>query len=243
LRRFKLTLQYDGNQFQGWQIQKRGRTVQAELERVATLLNGNKSVTVVGAGRTDTGVHARAQVAHLDLETHLSPQALCKAFNGNLPEDLLVTDCAEVTIDFHARFSARWRQYRYRCRTDEELFDRHYVWRTGPLDVNRLNDIAKMVKGTHDFTSFSRYNPDVKGRDCTVYESQWREHGSIVNYYITANRFLHHMVRYLVGTMVAVSQKRFSSEAFLRLLEHPQEQVQIFKAPAQGLYLEQVIYD
>ena len=243
MRRFKLTLQYDGNQFQGWQIQKHGRTVQAELERVATLLNGGKPVTVVGAGRTDAGVHARAQVAHMDLETPLSPRELRKAFNGNLPEDLSVTDCEEIDPHFHARFSARWRQYRYCCRTDEELFDRHYVWHTGPLDLNRLNEIAEMVKGTHDFTSFSRYNPDVKGRACTVHESLWEERGSIVNYSITANRFLHHMVRYLVGTMVAVSQDRFSSEAFLRLLEHPQEQVQIFKAPAQGLYLEQVIYD
>jgi len=243
LRRFKLTLQYDGNQFQGWQVQRRGRTVQAELERVAQLLNGGKPVTVIGAGRTDAGVHARAQVAHLDLETRLTPQELHKAFNGNLPEDLLIMECQEVPPDFHARFSARWRLYRYQCRTDEELFDRHYVWGTGPLDINPLNEIAEVVKGSHDFTSFSHSNPDVKGRRCTVHESLWREQGSIVNYYITANRFLHHMVRYLVGTMVAVSQDRFSSEAFLRLLAHPQEQVQIFKAPAQGLYLERVFYE
>lgn len=243
MRRFKLTLQYDGNQFQGWQIQKRGRTVQGELEQVAALLNSGEPVAVIGAGRTDAGVHARAQVAHLDLETRLTPQELVKAFNGNLPEDILVMNCEEVTPDFHARFSARWRQYRYKCRNDEELFDRQYVWRTGPLDIDRLNELAKMVNGTHDFTSLSRYNPDVKGRRCTVHESLWRQSGSIVNYYITANRFLHHMVRYLVGTMVAVSQKQFSTEAFLRLLEHPQEQVQIFKAPAQGLYLEQVFYD
>jgi len=241
--RFKLVCQYDGSNFSGWQTQKSARTVQDELERVLTLLNHGDLVCITGSGRTDAGVHALGQVAHFDMETDMDACELRDALNGNLPEDCYI-DLVEVTdLDFHARFSALRRDYYYTCRQDRYLLDRNKVWFTGTLDLNKLNKAAEIVDGDHDFLSFSKKNPDVENTFCTVFQSQWKKSGKIVNYYVSANRFLHHMVRYLVGTMVAISRGNYTMEEFKELLNQPKHDVRIYRAPACGLVLDHVSYE
>ena len=188
-------------------------------------------------------MHALGQVAHFDLSTNLDSSELKNALNGNLPKDIRVMDCDKVSDNFHARFSAIKRHYLYRTRNNEYLLDRNYTWSTEKLDIVKLNDIAQIIKGDHDFTSFSRNNKNLDHRRCIIYESLWKEDNEIVNYYITGNRFLHHMVRYLVGTMVEVLRDKFELEYFKELINKPSENVNIFKAPPQGLVLTKVDYE
>ena len=242
MSRFRVIIQYDGTDFRGWQFQKNDRTIQGELEKSLKKINDNNLIRVYGAGRTDTGVHAIGQVAHFDISTNLDTRELKNALNGNLPKDITVMDCEQVSDDFHARFSAKKRHYLYRTRNNKYLLDRNYTWSTEKLDVVKLNNIAKVITGDHDFTSFSRNNKNLDHRRCIIYESLWKEDNEIVNYYITGNRFLHHMVRYLVGTMVEVLRDKFELEYFKELINKPSENVNIFKAPPQGLVLTKVDY-
>ena len=242
MKRYKVIVQYDGLAFNGWQTQKSGRTIQGEIELALSKINKSENVRIHGAGRTDTGVHALGQVAHFDLSTDLNTTELKNALNGNLPKDIRVMDCGLVSDTFNARFSAKKRHYLYRTRNNEYLLDRNYTWSTEKLDIVKLNDIAEIIKGDHDFTSFSRNNKNLDHRRCIIYESLWKEDNEIVNYYITGNRFLHHMVRYLVGTMVEVLRDKFELEYFKELINKPSENVNIFKAPPQGLVLTKVDY-
>ena len=243
MSRFRVIIQYDGTGFRGWQLQKKDRTVQGELEKSLKKINDNKVVRLHGAGRTDTGVHATGQVAHFDLQTDLNTSELENALNGNLPKDIRIMNCDQVSDKFHARFSAIKRHYLYRTRNNKYLLDRNYTWSTEKLDLDKLNNVAKIIKGDHDFTSFSRSNKTLDHRRCIIYESLWKEDSEIVNYYITGNRLLHHMVRYLVGTMVEVIRGKFEIEYFKELINRPLENVNIFKAPPHGLVLTKVDYD
>ena len=241
--RFKITLQYDGTGFRGWQLQNKERTVQGEIEDALQILNKKKLIRVHGAGRTDTGVHAMGQVAHFDFNTDLDTCALKDALNGNLARDVRVMDCVVVSPEFHARFSALRRYYQYRCRTNIFLLDRNNTWLTGPVDLSLLNEAASVIIGNHDFTSFSKNSEDLDHRRCIIYDSVWKENGDVVIYHVSANRFLHHMVRYLVGTMLEISRGKIKIEQFKELINHPIENVNIYKAPPQGLALTRVDYD
>ena len=243
MSRFKIIIQYDGTDFRGWQLQSKERTVQGEIESALMNLNDSNLIRVHGAGRTDTGVHATGQVAHFDFDTKLDNDDLKNALNGNLPKDIRIMYCEKVSEQFHARFSAKKRHYLYRTRNNKYLLDRNYTWSTEKLDLDKLNEVAKIIKGNHDFTSFSRFNKNLDHRRCIIYESLWKEDSEIVNYHITSNRFLHHMVRYLVGTMVEVIREKFELEYFRELINKPSENVNIFKAPPQGLVLTKVDYD
>ncbi|HDY75756.1 MAG TPA: tRNA pseudouridine(38-40) synthase TruA [Candidatus Marinimicrobia bacterium] len=243
LPRFKIHIQYDGTGFHGWQVQKKERTIQGELERVLAKLNKSEKINVIGSGRTDSGVHALDQVAHFDWNTNMDSGEIVSAINGNLQQGIRVKECAIVPDDFHARFSAVRRTYLYQCRTDEFIMDRHAVWQTGSLDVDTLNNVSEIILGEHDFTSFSKYNPEVDNRVCMIYLSEWTQAGNIVNYRVAANRFLHHMVRYLVGTMIEVANGKMTITEFKDLLNNPREDVQVYRSPAQGLFLENIDYN
>ena len=241
--RFRIIVQYDGTCFRGWQLQKSDRTVQGELESALKTFNKKELVRVHGAGRTDTGVHATGQVAHFDLSTEMDSCELKDALNGITPRDIQIMACGVVPEEFHARFSATKRYYHYRIRRDGFLLDRHYTWHTDNLDMNLLQSAAGYIRGDHDFTSFSRNNKELDHRRCIIYESLWKGHDAIVNYKIIGNRFLHHMVRYLVGTMVEVARGKVPLNRFKSLIDNPTESVYIFKAPPRGLVLTQVDYN
>lgn len=236
-------MQYIGSAFSGWQKQSNVHTVQEEIESALIVLNKGNRIAVTGAGRTDSGVHASGQVAHFDFDTDMPSCDLKDALNGNMNKSVRINSCGVIQPDFHARHSASARHYVYVCRTDENILDSGMVWQTGNLDLEMLNKAASITIGEHDFTSFSKQNPEIENRNCSVSHSVWLQRNGIVNYEVTANRFLHHMVRYLVGTMVEISRGKFTLEDFENLLKHPKENVHIYKAPPQGLRLEKVMYD
>jgi len=243
MSRFKLVCQYDGSNFHGWQLQKDKRTVQGELEKVIAKLNKGKLIDVVGSGRTDAGVHAFGQVAHFDMNTKLGNNSLRKAINGNLNEDCYVNSVEVVNNEFHARFSAMQREYIYSCMQTRNLLDRNRIWYTGKLNILKLNDVARILVGKHDFLSFSKKNPQLNNTICNIYQSEWKKTDEIVNYHISGNRFLHHMVRYLVGSMVAISQGNYSIEQLNKELDNPSSDSKQFKAPAYGLLLNHISYE
>ncbi len=241
--RYKIVIAYDGTNYLGWQIQKKGQTIQRELECTLSILNRGEQINVVGSGRTDSGVHAVGQVAHFDWQTNMPTCDIISALNGNLPVDIRIRSCTLVPDDFHARFSAVSRYYLYRCRTDDNLMERHAIWQTGDLALDVLNEAAACIIGKHDFTSFSKTNSETENRVCKIQLSEWSKSGKIVYYLIAGNRFLHHMVRYLVGTMVEISKNRMTLREFKEKFYNPQDNVRIAKAPAHGLYLQQIDYD
>jgi len=243
LFKYKLTLQYDGSGFFGWQLQASERTVQGVIEHaIQRILKQGKRIPIHGSGRTDTGVHAFGQVAHVELENEWDCADLKNALNGNMPLDCRIRLVEKVDNDFQARFSAVKRHYRYQCYTGESLLYRNQAWQIKPVNIDNLNSLANQIIGDHDFLSFSKYREDLDHTRCIIYKTQWKSEGKMVIFTITGNRFLHHMVRYLVGTMIAVIEGRTSGETFSDLLNNPQKNVQIFKAPPQGLILEKVDY-
>lgn len=241
--RYKITIQYDGTHYFGWQMQSHKRTIQKEIEAALAPLNNNKRVKVTGAGRTDTGVHAFGQVAHFDLDTNLQITQLLKALNARLPHDIRIIDVAQTSDEFHARFSAKRRHYRYQCYLGDNLLFKNQSWSIGEIDKSILDIFAKKIEGTHNFLSFSKLNKQLENTLCSIYQSKWFKTEKMLIFNVCGNRFLHHMVRYLVGTMVAGAQDKISLDYFEDLLINPQKSVKIFKAPPEGLILLGIDYD
>jgi len=242
LFRYKIVVQYDGSRYHGWQIQKNFVTVQSEIEKALSNLTSQK-VAITGSGRTDAGVHALGQVAHFDLIEKLNSEVIVSALNAKLNKDIRIISCKNVSRDFHARFSASKRFYTYRLRTNTFVLDQHFTHQSSPLDIDLLNEASQLIIGEHDFTSFSKNNPKITNRNCSIYDSIWKDKESVLNYNICGNRFLHHMVRYLVGTMIEIGKNKFSLRKFKELLSSPRENVQIYKAPPNGLILKKIEYE
>ena len=243
MSRYKITIQFDGANYFGWQMQSHKRTIQSEIETALVPLNNNSRVKVVGAGRTDTGVHAVGQVAHFDLKTSIKTIQLKKALNARLPRDIRIINVTETNDEFHARFSAKRRYYRYQCYLTNNILFKNQSWFVGEIDESILNVFAKNVKGTHNFLSFSKLNKKLDNTMCNIYETEWNKSENMLIFNVCGNRFLHHMVRYLVGTMVAGAQGKVSLDYFKELLNNPQKNVKIFKAPPEGLILAGIDYD
>lgn len=243
-QRWKLTLEYDGSDFLGWQKQPDGRTVQQLLQEGLSSLC-NEEIVVYGQGRTDRGVHARGQVAHADLPARFSADRLRDAMHGLLPEDLALVGAEPVHKEFHARFDALSRCYSYHLIGRRTPLCRRYCWEyTRRFSPEVLQECASILEGEHNFRSFCRVEP---GSDtntmCTVVESCWRRDGEFQVYHIRGNRFLRHMVRRLVGSMVLVATGRLDRSDFEALLsgEEPNGR-KGFSAPPRGLFLDAVSY-
>ena len=238
MSRYKLVVQYDGSEFSGWQLQKKSRTVQGVLEdAVQKITNSPDRIPVHGSGRTDAGVHAWAQVAHTDMELKLSVDNIKRALNGNLPHDCRIVGVEHTHNDFHARYDAKSRYYRYQCYIGDSILYRNQSWVVPGLNIEFLNTLAIKLMGEHDFLSFCKFRYDLKNTKCIIYHSEWKSDHEMLTFIIGGNRYLHHMIRYLVGTMIAVHETQFSKKEFLSLLEIPRKDVHVFKAPAQGLIL------
>jgi tRNA pseudouridine38-40 synthase len=244
-RRFKLTLHYDGAGFFGWQVQPGVRTVQAELEAALTRLR-NSPTTVIAAGRTDRGVHATGQVASTLMPEKWTADELHRALNAILPEDIWIAAIDEVDLDFHARYDAKARSYVYRIGTRPDAaspFNRRYCWPLGvQLSLDVLNDAAARFVGRHSFRAFAKSGQPERGEVCTVVVSQWRDGDVGVEFHVTADRFLHHMVRYMVGTMVDVARARRLAEDIDALLSGSADLETSPPAPPEGLFLSHVSY-
>ncbi len=241
--RYAIKIAYDGTNYHGWQRQHEVNTVQGRLEEaLGTLLR--EDISLVVAGRTDTGVHARAQVAHFDSHhTDLETGRILLGSRALLPNDIVVHDMRQVGDDFHARFDAKSRQYSYSISRQADPFSRFFVWVVYPwINVDILEDCAAMLHGEMDFTSFCKADSAEEHNRCTILFSRWdwSVDGKGV-YSVRANRFVHHMVRGLVGTMVKASRKG-SASYFRDVLETGVRTEAVFTAPGRGLVLEEVVY-
>ena len=219
-------------------------TVQGDIENALRIISGSKvRIAVHGAGRTDSGVHAYGQVAHFDLDTNLTSIDLSNAINSNTSEDCRIMSIEKVDKDFESRFDAIKRKYRYQVYLGNSLLFKNQAWLINNIDIKILEELSLMILGEHDFLSFSKYRPEQKNTNSTIYESVWKKKDKMLIYEISGNRFLHHMVRYLVGTMVMTCRGMYLKDKFSSLLHEPRKNVQIHRAPANGLILLKVEYD
>lgn len=244
-RRIRLTVQYDGSAFFGWQLQPHERTVQGELERVASRLF-TAPTRVLGSGRTDRGVHATGQVATVDAPARWRAESLRSSMNALVSRDVWISEAHEVGPRFHPRYDAIRRSYVYRVGIDElagSPFHARWCWALArPLDVAPMKGASAVLPGTHSFLAFARAGQEARGDQCIVHEVKWAEWGLGVEFRITANRFLHHMVRYLVGTLVEIGLHRRSADDIQRLLRGDPRLTTSPPAPPQGLFLAAVEY-
>lgn len=243
--RLQLTVQYDGSGFHGWQVQPDLRTVQGELEAALSRL-ADRPRTVVGSGRTDTGVHALGQVASVDMPPKWDPPLLLRALNAILPKDIWVQEIHRVRRDFHPRYDALRRTYEYRVGTDAQArspFHRPWCWALGEaLEAGVLDAASRVIEGTHSFLAFAKAGQPERGDLCTIHAARWDAWALGPRFTITADRYLHHMVRYLVGTMVDVARGRRPLEEVSGLLAGTPGLETSPPAPPEGLFLARVEY-
>jgi tRNA pseudouridine38-40 synthase len=247
--RYKLTLEYDGHNFSGWQRQPDSRTVQQEIEKAFGIFY-QKRVEVHGQGRTDAGVHASGQVAHADLPDHPPADRLLSAMNGLLPDDIALLSLEPASDSFHARFDARSRLYHYRICMKPSPLARHRSWvYHRPLDFDLLNRLADQVSDSADFANFAKLDSNSgKSTICSIIESSWLvdQPDRQLIYVIKANRFLRHMVRRLTGSMILAASGQLEPglfEAMLNEVPLPAGVGKGHSAPAHGLTLIRVDYD
>lgn len=242
--RIAILVQYDGTDFSGWQIQPDNATIQGAIEAALKTLYG-ESVGIMGSGRTDSGVHAFGQVAHFDLEaSNIPPENLWMALNRHLPRSIRLLDSQVVADDFHSRFQANERTYRYEIDRDFNILHRNSRWYVRfPLDLEKLNELAILIAGSHDFSSFCYAGTETENMICNVAAAAWDElDESGLVFRITADRYLHHMVRMLVGSMIEVARGKWDIDYFHELLRNPDRQNHATTAPASGLALVKVGY-
>ena len=240
--RYSLLIEYDGSEYSGWQIQKEERTIQSEIEKALEIILKTKT-GIMGAGRTDAGVHAKGQVAHFDSKSNLNLKEIKRSLNGLLPVDIRIKDCKEEAEDFHARYSAKERKYSYYISNDPTAIFRLYCWQLNyNFDLIQMEKAANKIKGKHNFKSFCRNISEVSHHFCTINSISWIKKESIFKFEVTADRFLHGMVRALVGTFVDIGMGKITIDDFLRILEAKDRTKASQAAPAKGLFLEQIIY-
>lgn len=253
--RYRIDLSYDGSAFCGWQIQPDAKTVQGCLEdALKTLLKS--PVQVVGAGRTDTGVHSSCYVAHFDAPQE-SAQIDCKELryrlNAILPKEICIGAVSPVNDDFHARFGARRREYSYYIHTGKDPFvDRYSYFCPFPLDIDAMNQAAQLLLGTKDFSCFEKVGADNKTSICTIFEAGWKEYrpeicasGGDCRYYvfkIAADRFLRNMVRAIVGTLLDVGRGRRAPQSLEQLLQTRSRCAAGESVPGKALFLDKIEY-
>ena len=246
-RTVQLVLHYDGSGFSGWQRQPNERTVQGELEQVLTRLTGDH-VAALGAGRTDAGVHARGQAVGVRVPERWSAANLRRALNSLLPRDIWVARAHEMRPEFHARYSALARRYSYYVGTDEEArspFRRHTEWPLArALDKSALDDATHTIVGDHCFIAFAVRGtaPETDSHRCIVHSATWHDRDGGLVFEIEANRFLHHMVRFLVGTLIEVASAKRGADTIEKLLSATKNDDVSPPAPAHALFLDRVTY-
>jgi tRNA pseudouridine38-40 synthase len=241
-RNIKLVIEYDGTYFCGWQVQANERTIQGEVEKALQSLF-NQSVQLVAAGRTDTGVHALGQVAHFKTDSDMDISTVHRGLNSLLPDDIVVLDAKEMNSSFHARFDAKSRRYQYRITRRKRAIGRQYAWYISySLDVTEIEKGTKILRGQQNFQSFCTAESNVSHHICTVYDVHWGKKEHELTFNIEANRFLQHMVRTIVGTLVEVGRGRWPANEVQHILKSQDRRKAGPTAPAHGLYLTEVTY-
>jgi len=240
--RYFLELSYAGTNYHGWQIQPNARTVQETIEKALGLLL-RIPVKIVGAGRTDAGVHARQMFAHFDTDKAINPDDLTYKLNSFLPIDIAIHKIHPVTDEAHARFDATARSYQYFIHRYKDPFLTETSWYLAKdLDVDLMNRAAKILTQYKDFKSFSKTRTDVKTYLCDVRQAMWQKLDNQLVFNITADRFLRNMVRAIVGTLVNVGLHKISTDDFKQIIESRNRSNAGFSVPAKGLFLTEIVY-
>ncbi len=243
--RLKLTIEYAGTKYSGWQIQQNARTVAGAIDMATRTVTGRKDFELYGSGRTDAGVHARGQVAHLDVSTNLPAETLRRRLNDELPADIHILEATVVPHRFHARHDAVGRRYLYQISTRRTAFAKPYVWWVKEaLDLERMRRAADSFVGMHDFSSFVATDRDVEESSALVKLERLDliEEGALILVVVEGSHFLWRMVRRLVGVLAAVGRGDIDRGVVGTLLHAPSELPARLTAPASGLFLDRVFY-
>lgn len=241
--KLKLTIEYAGTRYSGWQIQDNARTIQGALEQAIAEVTGRRDFELYGSGRTDAGVHALAQVAHLAVETTIPPETLRRRVNDALPSDIVILDVRMVRYRFHARHDAVGRSYLYQVSRRRTAFGKPFVWWVKEdLDVGRMREAAAGFVGFHDFRAFSGDDPSDKSTDVQLDTLDIHEDEDLLLFHVEGSHFLWKMVRRLVGVLVEVGRGGLEPDAAAALLASPSGLPARLTAPASGLFLERVYY-
>jgi tRNA pseudouridine38-40 synthase len=245
MRNIKLLIEYDGTNYQGWQVQPKGPTIQGMLGDKIKLITG-ESIQLVGSGRTDAGVHALGQVAHFKMQSQMDLSLMQRALNNLLPRDIVIQKIGEVEESFHARKHAKRKIYEYRIlnRSLRSAFYRGYVWHIPQkLNLTQMKKATQSLIGEHDFSAFRTVGSSTRTTVRNVIHAEWkRGHDGLIRFEIEANGFLKQMVRSIVGTLVDVGKGKINVEEFQKILKSRDRKKAGPTAPAQGLFLKEVKY-
>jgi tRNA pseudouridine38-40 synthase len=242
--RFKLFIEYEGTRYSGWQKQENAKTIQGTIVKAANEIFGNDFVDLQGSGRTDSGVHALCQVAHLDANTMLAPEIIRMKLNDLLPYDINILEVGKASTNFHARHDAKSRSYVYQISKRRTAFGKNFVWWIKDnLDYKKMESASKLFIGMHDFSSFSDDDPEEKSTKVLIDHIQLKEEGDLILIRIVGSHFIWKMVRRIVGVLVEVGRGRKTEKDILNYLSEKSDEVARFTAPPSGLFIEKVLYE
>ncbi|GEL12257.1 tRNA pseudouridine38-40 synthase [Flavobacterium glycines] len=240
--RYFIKLAYNGTPYHGWQIQPNAASVQETLNKAFSVLL-HSEISLMGAGRTDTGVHAKEMYAHFDFETPFDIPKLTHKLNSYLPKDIVIYGIFPVNEEAHCRFDAIKRTYEYHINIYKDAFLQEQSWYFNQtLDVGLMNEAAKLLLNYTDFQCFSKVHTDVNTFDCSIFEAYWKKEGNKLIFTISANRFLRNMVRSIVGTLVNIGLHKINLNDFIAIIESKNREKAGFSVPAHGLYLTKIEY-
>ena len=241
--RYFIKLAYNGTKYHGWQSQPNASSVQETLSKAVSVIL-NTDINLMGAGRTDTGVHAKEMYAHFDFETPINASSLVHKLNSYLPKDIVVYAIIPVQDEAHARFDATKRTYEYHINPFKDAFLQDGSWYFHQeLNLDLMNQASKLLFNHIDFQCFSKVNTDVNTFDCTIFEAYWTREDNKIVFTISANRFLRNMVRSIVGTLINVGLQKISLDDFNEIIKSKNREKAGFSVPAHGLYLTKIEYD
>ena len=242
--RFKLFIEYEGTRYSGWQKQENAKTILGTIAKVANEIFSSDFVDLQGSGRTDSGVHALCQVAHLDAKTVLAPEIIRMKLNDLLPHDINILEVEKTSTNFHARHDAKTRSYLYQISKRRTAFGKNYVWWIkDKLDFKKMESASKIFIGMHDFSSFSDDDPEEKSTKVMIDDIQIKEIGDLILIRIVGSHFIWKMVRRIVGVLVEVGRGKKSEKDISNYLSAKSNEVAKFTAPPSGLFLEKVLYE
>ncbi len=244
MARFKLYIEYEGTRYSGWQIQKNAKTIQGKLIEAAEKIFQGEKVDIQGSGRTDAGVHAICQVAHLDVKTVLAPEIIKMKLNDELPFDINILKVEKTTSKFHARHNAKSRSYLYQISKRRTAFGKPFVWWIkDKLDFKKMEKASKLFLGMHDFVSFADKDAEEKSTKVLIENIQMKELESMILIRIVGSHFLWKQVRRMIGVLVEIGRGKFTEKDLIYFLEKESKEPSKYTAPPSGLFLEKVLYD
>lgn len=243
MARFKLYIEYEGTRYSGWQMQKNSKSVQGKLYDAAKNIFKGGHVEIYGSGRTDAGVHALCQVAHLDVNTILAPEIIRLKMNDELPADINIIETEKANPKFHARYDAKSRIYLYQISRRRTAFGKSFVWWIkDKLNFDKMNKASQLFIGMHDFVSFADKDDEEKSTKVLIEDIQMKEEGDLILIRIIGSHFLWKQVRRMVGVLAEIGRGNLSSDDLKYFLEHKSPTPAKYTAPPSGLFLEKVLY-